>query len=96
MKPAITVVDMLAGKLMLLQSFRPTAVTRSAPRGNPRMNAKRHDLPAESLGGMAFRAMPDTPTMRPIVSIRMIAAMPMRAPPTRPETGAKFVMVLPK
>ena len=49
MKPAITVVGMVAGKSMPLQSFRPTAVTSSAPKGNPNMKAKRHDRPATSL-----------------------------------------------
>ncbi len=45
MKPATIVVDMLAGKPMLLQSFSPSAPTMNAPSGNPSMNAKRHNLP---------------------------------------------------
>ncbi len=35
MKPAMIVVGVVAGKLVPLQSFRPIAVTSSAPRGKP-------------------------------------------------------------
>jgi hypothetical protein len=42
MNPAMMVVGIVAGKLRLLQSFRPTKVTRSAPSGRPTINAIRH------------------------------------------------------
>jgi hypothetical protein len=91
MKPAIAMTGRFVAMLMPLQSFRPSAVTSSAPSGNPAMNARRHDLPPASLGAITFTTIPQMPAIRPIVSIRRTAAEPMRAPPISPDIGANSV-----
>jgi hypothetical protein len=83
---------MVAGKVTLLQSLRPRAVTRIAPSGKPRMKARRHGLSVASEPTIAFATMPLMPATRPMPSMRMTAERPMRTPPIRPGIGAKLVM----